>query len=172
MRRRRFFEYSLSPNTCRKTLSSPPRVIQPQLAIWRRSSRTCLETVFEVVQECAIRAICLTDAQPLPAPGANENEDKGESGANEQTQDRDSPVEPGSEGSTAEWWRREFKPKIYCWLCSCTPLLTCPCPGMAWSHLGAMDKPAMQLLYSVGARATLPSPPVWVVCHRPGNRHG
>lgn len=74
MRCRCFFEYALSSNSCRKTLSSPPRAIQQQLRIWCRSSCMCLGRVFEVIQECAMRTICLTDAQQLPVPGAEENE--------------------------------------------------------------------------------------------------
>lgn len=85
MRCRCFFEYALSPNSCRKTLCSPPRAIQQQLRIWCRSSCTCLGRVFEVIQECAMCTICLTDAQQLPVPGAEENEGRAERGANAQT---------------------------------------------------------------------------------------
>lgn len=85
MRCRCFLEYALSSNSCGKTLSSPPRAIQQQLRIWRRSSCMCLGRVFEVIQECAMRTICLTDAQQLPVPGAEENEGRAERGANAQT---------------------------------------------------------------------------------------
>lgn len=89
--------------------------------------------VFEVVQECAICAICLTDAQPLPVPGANENEGKAERGVNAQTRERSRTPPPGK-------------------------LALAP-PAMAWSHRGAMDEPVVQLPRSSAARAALPSPP-------------